>query len=316
MHPELSTNRLGQTGLAVTSICAGGAPLASVPQNFGYEVPVEKAYATLDAIFDSPINFLDTSNSYGDGEGEKRIGAVIRERGGLPAGFVLATKADRDPVTGDFSGDRVRRSAEESLERLGLEQFTLYYLHDPEHISFAEAVAPGGPVEEMTKLRESGLALHLGVAGGPVELMADFLRLGVFEVLLTHNRFTLVDRAAERLLSLASDQGVGVVNGAAFGGGLLARGTSYTDRYAYRPASPTILKSVAAMEDVCRRYGVTLRAAALQFSLRERRICSTVVGTASPGHVAEMVEMASAELPAPLFEELASLTPPQDEWLW
>jgi D-threo-aldose 1-dehydrogenase len=316
VQPELPKHLLGQTGLEVTPICAGGAPLASIPQNFGYEVPAERAYATLDAIFDSPINFLDSSNSYGHGESEKRIGAVIGERGGLPAGFVLATKADRDPVTGDFSGARVRRSAEESLERLGLERFTLFYLHDPEHISFAEAVAPGGPVEEMVKLRESGLALHLGVAGGPVEFMADFLALGVFEVLLTHNRFTLVDRSSERLLSLASNQGVGVVNGAPFGGGLLARGTSYTNRYAYQPASAATLKSVAAMEDVCGRYGVTLRAAALQFSLREDRICSTVVGTASPEHVVELVATASAELPAPLFEELASLCPPQSEWLW
>lgn len=307
---------LGQTGLEVTSVCAGGAPIGSIPQNFGYEVSAERAYAALSAIFDSPINFLDTSNSYGHGESEKRIGAVVKQRGGLPPGFVVATKADRDPVTGDFSGDRVRRSAEESLERLGLEQFTLFYLHDPEHIGFADAVAPGGAVEGMVKLHESGVAQHLGVAGGPVNLLADFLGLGPFEVLLTHNRFTLVDRSADRLLSLAANLGVGVVNGAAFGGGLLARGTSYTDRYAYQPAAPNLLERVEAMETVCTRYGVTLRSAALHFSLREPRICSTVVGTASPDHVVELVEAASAELPAALFEELEALAPPPNDWLW
>ena len=287
-----------------------------MPQNFGYEVSADRAYTTVNAIFDSPINFLDTSNSYGHGESEKRIGAVIKERGGLPAGFVLATKADRDPQTGEFSAARVQRSAEESLERLGLERFTLFYLHDPENVSFTDAVAPGGAVEGMVKLRESGLALHLGVAGGPVGLMADFLSLGVFEVLLTHNRFTLVDRSADELLSVATNQGVGVVNAAPFGGGILARGVSYTRRYAYQPASPTVVERVAAMDGVCGRYGVSLRAAALQFSLRDPRICSTVVGTATAEHVAELAEIALADLPDALFNELASLVPPPAEWLW
>lgn len=316
MPPELLRRPLGNTGLEVTTICAGGAPVGSIPRNFGYEVSPERAYAAVNAVLSSSINFLDTSNSYGHGESERRIGAVIKERGGLPAGFVLATKADRDPQTGDFNSGRVMRSAEESLERLGLEQFDLFYLHDPENISFAQAVGPGGAVEGMVKLRESGLALHLGVAGGPVQLMADFLGLGVFEVVLTHNRFTLVDRSADDLLSLASKTGVGVVNGAAFGGGILAKGVTYTDRYAYQPASPALLKRVAAMEEVCRRYGVTLRSAALQFSLREPRICSTVVGTATPEHVAELVETAVTALPDALFEELTMLVPPADEWLW
>jgi D-threo-aldose 1-dehydrogenase len=313
---EWPRQRLGQTGLEVTAICAGGAPLGSMPQNFGYEVSSQRAYAVVAAILDSPINFLDTSNSYAHGESEKRIGAVIKERGGLPAGFVLATKADRDPLTGDFSGARVRRSAEESLERLGLAQFDLFYLHDPENINFAEAVGPGGAVEGMVKLRESGLARHIGVAGGPVRLMADYLELGMFEVVLTHNRFTLVDRSADGLLSFAYEKGVGVVNGAAFGGGILAKGVTYTDRYAYQPASADVLTRVAAMEEVCLRYGVTLRAAALQFSLREQRICSTVVGTASVEHVAELVDEASKALPDQLFEELEALAPRPDEWLW
>ena len=316
MGPELPRRALGQTGLDVTSICAGGAPVGSIPQNFGYEVSAERAYSALNAIFDSPINFLDTSNSYGHGESERRIGAVIKQRGGLPAGFVLATKADRDPVTGEFNADRVRRSAEESLERMGLEEFPLFYLHDPENISFAEAVAPGGAVEGMVQVRESGVARHIGVAGGPVGMMDKFLGLDIFEVLLTHNRFTLVDRSAGELLSEAAEKGVGVVNGAPFGGGILARGAGYTDRYAYRPAPPLVLEKVAAMEDVCRQYGVPLRAAALQFSLREPRIGSTVAGTATPAHVAELVETAACELPVSLFEDLASLVPPPDLWLW
>ena len=138
---------------------------------------------------------------HGDLRVRRRVGAVIAERGGLPPSFVLATKVDPDPRTGDYSGDRARRSAEESLQRLGVSQFQLLYLHDPEVIRFEEAMAPGGPVEALVELRRSGAAQYIGVAGGPVDLMTRFVRTGVFDVLLTHNRFTLVDRTADQLIT-------------------------------------------------------------------------------------------------------------------
>lgn len=314
MQVEAERRLLGKTGLSVSPVCVGGAPLGSVPQNFGYEVSAERAHDTVRATFDSDINFLDTSNSYADGQSERRIGAVIAERGDVPAGFVLATKADRD-ASGDFSGARVRRSAEESLERLGLDNCSLYYLHDPEFVSFREATGPGGAVAAMVALRDEGIAKHIGVAGGPIGMLTDYLRLGVFEVVLTHNRFTLVDRSAGPLLDVAADMGVGVVNAAVHGGGILARGTSYTDRYGYRVASPEVLSRIAAMEERCEKYSVPLRTAALQFSLREPRITSTVVGVSSPEHVRDLVEMASTDVPDELLTELAPLAAPRDQWL-
>src|SRR5690606_5256806 len=133
---------LGRTGLRVTPICVGTSPLAGMPGLYGYDVPASRAEATINAVLDGPLNFLDTSNNYGEGRAEQRIGAVLRRRGGLPDGVVLATKVDADPVTGDFSGERVRRSVAESLERLGLDRVQLMYLHDPEyHLSFAQAMA-------------------------------------------------------------------------------------------------------------------------------------------------------------------------------
>ena len=159
---------LGQTGLAVTSLCIGGGPIGSMPGNFGYETPAERGVATARAVLDGPINFLDTSNSYSAGESERRIGTAIVERGGLPEDFVLATKLDRDLDTGDFSAERMYRSLRESQERLGLERFDLLHLHDPEHIGFDAAMAPGGPVEALVELKERGVAAHIGVAGGPV----------------------------------------------------------------------------------------------------------------------------------------------------
>src|SRR5438034_1030294 len=103
---------LGSTGLQVTPICIGSAPLGNMPETFAYEVPEERALATIRAFFAGPLNFLDTAASYGDGESERRIGIVLGELGGLPPGFVLATKADRDMQTGIFTGAQMQRSVE------------------------------------------------------------------------------------------------------------------------------------------------------------------------------------------------------------
>ena len=213
--PTLSLGELGATGLAVTPICFGTSPLASMAQLYGYAVEEERAVATVLAIFESPVNFLDTSNGYGEnGTAERRIGEAIRRTGGLPSQVVLATKVDPDPRTGDFSADRVRVSLEESMERLGIYKIALLHLHDPERMSFEEGVAPGGPVEALVDLREQGPVEHLGVAGGPVGLLQQYLDTGEFEVVLSHNRYTLLDRSAEPLLQSAADRGLGVLNAA------------------------------------------------------------------------------------------------------
>jgi D-threo-aldose 1-dehydrogenase len=299
----------------VTAVCVGGSPLGSVPQVFGVDIDFERGVETVRHVFDSPINFLDTSNGYSNGESERRIGAVIAERGGLPPGFVLATKIDPDPATGDFSADRARRSAQESLERLGTDGFQLLYLHDPEKITFEEAMAPNGPVEVLVELRDAGVAQHIGVAGGPIGLMQQFVRTGAFEVLLTHNRFTLVDRSAEPLIDEAVAAGMGVVNAAVYGGGILAKGPAHTSSYAYDQASPEVLDRARAMERACQAYGVPLRAAALNVSVRDARIASTVVGTATPAHVDELVGLVTTAIPAALWEELAALMPPEEVWI-
>src|SRR6266568_6018697 len=177
----LALRPLGSTGLQVTLICIGSAPLGSMPETFAYEVPEERALATIRAFFAGPLNFLDTAASYGDGESERRIGIVLGELGGLPPGFVLATKADRDMQTGIFTGAQMQRSVERSLRLLGMEQLQLLYLHDPEHISFEQAMAPGGPVETLQRCQQEGLIAHLGVAGGPIDMMIRFVETGIFE---------------------------------------------------------------------------------------------------------------------------------------
>ncbi len=304
-------------GLDVTPLCVGTSPLASMPNLYGYEVSEDRAIATIDAVLDSgAINFIDTSNGYGhDGSAERRIGAALRRRGGLPPSVVLATKVDPDPSTGDFSGRRVLASFAESLSRLGLSRIQLLHLHDPERISFASATAPGGPVEALVSLKREGLVDHLGVAGGPVALMQQYLDTGVFSVLLTHNRYTLLDRSAEGLFRAAHARGIGVLNAAPYGGGMLVKGPERQPKYAYGERDGTVAKAAAAMRAAAERAGVPLAAAALQYSLRAPFVDSTVVGVSDPARVAETLSLAQAPIPPSLWEELESLTPPPSLWL-
>jgi len=312
----MSPRGLGGTGLMVTPICFGTSPLASMAELYGYAVEEERAVATVQAAFDSPVNFLDTSNGYGeDGTAERRIGTAIRRAGGLPRHIVLATKVDPDPHTGDFSGDRVRVSLQESMERLGIDKIALLHLHDPERISFEEAMAPSGPVRALVDLRERGLVEHLGVAGGPVGLLQRYLDTDEFEVVLSHNRYTLLDRSAEPLFRSAADRGLGVLNAAPYGGGMLSKGPGVQQKYAYGSRDDRVRKAAEAMEAACGRYGVPLAAAALQFSLRSEAVDSTVVGVSSPQRIEQTIELAAIAIPDELWPELDRLTPPRDLWL-
>ena len=301
---------LGNTGLRVTPICVGCAQLGDMPNDFDFSVSEDRALATVRSVLRNPINFLDTAASYGDGESERRIGLVLRELGGLPDGYVLATKADRDLATGDYRGEQMRRSVERSLRLLGLDRLQLVYLHDPEHTAFEEGMSPGGPVEVLHRLKDEGVIEHIGVAGGLIDLMIRYVETGAFEVVITHNRYTLLCQSAEPLLDIAAERGVAVVNAAPYGSGVYAKGPDAYPRYAYQDAPAELLEQVRRQAATCQRHGVPLAAAALQFSLREPRIASTIVGMSRPERISQTLEFAALPLPDQLWCDLGVVSSP------
>jgi D-threo-aldose 1-dehydrogenase len=306
---QLTPRPLARTGLAVTPICIGCAPLGDMPETFGYAVPEERAFEVLRAVFRSPINFLDTAAAYGDGESERRIGRVLRELGGLPAGYVLATKADRDLVTREFSGEQAKRSIERSLRLLGLDRLQLVHLHDPEHSTstFEDIMAPGGPVDVLLRYKEQGVIEHVGIAGGPVDMLIRYVETGSFEVVITHNRYTLLHRGAVPLFEVAARRGVAVLNGAPYATGLLAKGPDAHARYVYQEATPEVIERVRQLAELCERYNVPLAAAALQFSLRHPLIASTIIGLSRVERLAQTLELASHPIPADFWADLEPL---------
>ncbi|HEU4757375.1 MAG TPA: aldo/keto reductase [Agromyces sp.] len=312
---EVATRTLGRTGLTVTELCVGTSPLASMPMLYGHSVDEQRAIDTVLAALDSPIRFIDTSNNYGEhGESEQRIGAALRLVGGLPDDVVLATKVDPLHGSDDFSGRRVRASLAESLERLGVDRVPLLHLHDAERIGVEAALAPDGPVAALRELKAEGAVDWIGLAGGTLAVAEPLMETGVFDVVLTHNRYTLLDRSADRLIDRATELGLGVLNAAPYGGGLLAKGPAATTKYAYGER-PDMHEAAVRMAAACAEFGVPLASAALQFSTRDPRIHSTVVGVSAPERIAQTLESYSTPIPDELWDRLEQLVPPVESWI-
>lgn len=292
---------LGSTGLEVSAVTAGFSSLRA------------DGVATVHAVLGSPITVLDTSNAYGDGASETTIGAALASAPVVPDELLVVTKVD--PRGRDYSGDRVRASVEESRARLGLDRLPLVHLHDPESFDFAEITAPGGAVDALVALKEQGVVDAIGLAGGRVAEMRRYVALDVFDVVLVHNRWTLVDRSGADLVADAAERGAAVVNAAVYGGGILAAAPGDRTTYAYRPAPPELLEAIEAMRRVCAGHGTDLATAALQFSLRDPRVATTVVGMSRPERVAATVEAATTRLPDELWAELEALVPPEHLWI-
>ncbi|TYB56975.1 aldo/keto reductase [Nonomuraea sp. PA05] len=308
-----TTRPLGATGLTVTPVTLGAAGWQR--RHDGSGPAPEESEALAERFFTCGFSrVLDTSNNYGAGQSELRIGAELRRRDGAPPGFLIQTKADRDPVTGDFSGERMRASLRESLTRLGLPRLPMCFLHDPENASWETITGPGGALPALLDAREEGLIGHLGISGGPAGLLRRYLATGHFEAVMTHNRWTLVDRSADRLLDAAAEAGAGLYNAAPYGGGMLTRWPIERTRYAYGEGGPALLAAAGRIGRLCQEAGVPLAAAALQWSLRDPRVTSTVVGMLTAEDHDRTRELASVEIEDGLWAEIAAV--PLDERTW
>jgi D-threo-aldose 1-dehydrogenase len=307
------TGEIGRTGLRVPEIGFGTSGLGNMPDTYGYEVAEARALDTVRAVLAHPHGFIDSSRNYGFGRSEARVGAVVRELGGWPAGRVLSTKLDRDMASGRFDGAQARRSFEASLEALGVDRVDILHLHDPEHTTDVEGISGrGGALETLFRIKEEGLATAVGLAAGRIDVMMPLLRDWDFDALITHNRFTLVNRNAEPMLDLAMERGVAVLNAAPYAGGALSKGAGH-GRYVYQEATEAMLAPVRQVEAVCARHGVPIGAVALQFSMRDPRIVSTICGVTQPERVQETFDWAAWPVPDAVWDELAGLGHAMDD---
>lgn len=253
---------------------------------------------------DGIITTIDTANNYGFGESERWVRRALAHVAGQGTPLFVQTKADRARGTTDFSGPRIRRSLEESLERLGLDRLPLVFLHDPEFTTWDDVMSPGGAVETLVRARTEGIIGALGISAGPPRLLERFIATGVFDAMITHNRHTLVDTTADSAISAAASSGIGVYNAAPYGGGFLTAWPPPTTVYAYQEATPEQRERLRRVAQVCRDHDVPLAAAALQWSLRDPRITSTIVGLNTVADYDRTIELAHVPIPDSLWSEL------------
>jgi D-threo-aldose 1-dehydrogenase len=309
--------RLGRTDTEVSVLALGGAPLAGL-----YEpVPEAQAEQTVRLALKRGMRYVDTAPHYGAGLSERRIGQVLAGRS--RRSFVVSTKVGRRlrprhdgeppddtgfpeelPYTRewDWSGDGVRQSLYESLDRLGLDRVDVAYLHDPddhEEQVYAEAYPA------LIRLRDEGVVTAIGAGMNQTAMLTRFVRRLDIDVVLCAGRYTLLDQSAlVDLLPACLDRGTSVVVGGVFNSGLLANPEPGA-RYDYAPAPPELLARARRLREVCAAHDVPLRAAALQFALRHPAVASVLVGCRSPEEVDDNATLLDRALPESLWKDLA-----------
>ena len=294
--------------IKVSEICFGTSALGNMPDTYGYEVNPSIAEETILAILNGPSNFIDTSRNYGMGRSEKLIGNVFKSLGGKPDNIILATKIDRDTATNILDRDATLKSFEQSIKALETEKIDILHLHDPDHCKdLNDITCKGGALDTLFQLKEEGSVTLVGLAMGKVEMMYDLIQKWPFDVMINHNRFTLLNRQADKLFNLAKKKGIKIFNAAPFCGGILAKGTQETNRLVYQEVSEKKLKPVFDLEKICLKYNIPLGAAALQFSMKDPRISSTIVGITKKSRIDQIVEWSNFEISEDAWAEILSL---------
>ena len=304
----MKKNKIKDTGLEVTELSFGTSSLGSMPDTYGYEVSENRAQKTLNRFFQGPVNMLDTSRNYAMGESEKRIGKAIKENGGWPNGFLLSTKLDRNMDTLVLDKNRVRESLEESLKTLNVDSVDILFLHDPEYAKdITDITKKDGAMDELFKIKNEGLAKAAGVAMGKVDIMFPLLKDWDFDVIINHNRYTLLNRETNEMYDYASSKNIAIFNAAPYAGGVLAKGPDNFKKITYQDATEEKLAPAREFEKVCKKHNVELGAAALQFSLRDNRITSTICGVTSVESIEKTLAWANTNIPEEFWNEVLKL---------
>ncbi|KQQ94706.1 aldo/keto reductase [Leifsonia sp. Leaf325] len=309
-----SAARLGPVGF-------GGAPLG----NLYRAVSDTDAAAAVAAAWESGIRYYDTAPHYGLGLSEKRLGAALRDK---PRGeFTISTKVGRvlDPNPAFDGGDDladayavpnelvrrfdpseagIRRSIEDSLERLGLDSIDIAYLHDPDVYDLDRGLAEGLPA--LQRLRDEGLVGAIGIGTNDADAAARAVREGDIDLVMIAGRYTLLEQPAlAELLPLCLERGVGVVAAAPYNSGLLATDEPDADaHYDYARVGDAVLERARRIAAICREHGVSLPVAAMQYPLRHPAVRTVVVGSARADAVRENVTRAKVDVPEALWDAL------------
>jgi D-threo-aldose 1-dehydrogenase len=272
--------------------------------------------AAIDAIRHAAacgISWFDTAPLYGAHLSEIRLGAalahivprpLVSTKIGYdfiaPRGQVVAAAARRC----DYSAAFAARSFAASCARLGRTHIDLVFVHHP---AGAADAAASGTVAALERLRAEGRVGAIGVGVNDVEVARDLLARVRLDAVLLAGRYTLLDWSGASFLRECRDAGIATIIAAPLASGLLATGTRDPGTYLYRPAPAGILARVAALESICARHGVGLRAAALRFAAAAPHATSLLVGAGKRAEIDDTLACLATPIPAALWAELVAV---------
>lgn len=284
-----------------------------------------EAAAQLLYAYDQGFRYFDTAPFYSSGLGEHWYGAALRQR--PRDSFVLSTKVGRllRPQPGipaptdrlpfaphyDYSYDGVMRSFDDSLQRLGLARIDIALLHDVNprwqgelyEQRFSEAMA--GAYRALDRLRSEGVLRAIGVGLKGWEACLRFARAGDFDCVMLAGGYTLLEHEAlDEFLPHCLAHDIAVIIASPFNSGILARGAVAGATFFYASPEPAVMERTARIEAICRRHGVPLGAAALQFTLGHPAVVSAVCGYGARDEVDTNLRWVEWPIPADLWSEL------------
>ena len=296
----MQTRPLGRTGLDVPILSFGASSLG---QEFR-RVTLEEALGSVRAALESGMNLIDTSPFYGRGMSEVLLGVALA---GVPRdSYLLCTKLGRyDLAHFDFSARRVAESVDVSLHRLGTDHLDIVLCHDVEFVPLEQIVAETLPALE--RAQAAGKVRFVGFSGYPQRIFRWICDRAEVDCVLSYNQYTLQNtRFADETIPWLEARGIGVMNAGPFSARLL------TD--APLPAwlkEPEEVKAAARRAaELCRSRGSSIAKLALQFSLADPRIATTVAGSANPANVRAWAEWAAEPLDADLLRDVQAIFAP------
>ncbi|ETT52944.1 aldo/keto reductase [Paenibacillus sp. FSL P4-0338] len=297
--------KLGNTGLEVSALSFGASSLGSVFR----EVPKDEAILTVHTAIDMGINLVDVSPYYGLMKAETVLGEALQT---VPRDkYILSTKAGRyGEGQFDFSRERIIRSAEESMGRLGTDYLDILLLHDVEFGSFRQVMEEGIPALE--ELKQAGKIRYFGVSGLPLSVFEKVLPQTKLDVILSYCHYSLNDTTLLRLLPLLEESGTGLMNASPISMGLLSN-RKVPD---WHPASAEIQAACHRAAEYCRNKGEDIAKLAVQFSTANEQIPTTLVSTATPENISNNIKWTEEPIDQQLLAEVRDILKPIDGATW
>jgi aryl-alcohol dehydrogenase-like predicted oxidoreductase len=296
----MKTRSLGKTGLQVPILSFGASSLG---QEFR-SVTLDEALGSVKAALDCGLNLIDTSPFYGRGMSEVLLGVALKS---IPRDhYLLCTKLGRYDLSHfDFSAKRVAESVDVSLHRLGTDHLDIILCHDIEFVPMQQIVDETLPV--LRKAREQGKIRFIGFSGYPQKIFRFICDQAEVDCVLNYNQYTLQNtRFADETIAYLEAKGIGVMNAGPFSARLL------TDApLPHWLKEPEEVKGAARRAaDLCRARGSSIAKLALQFSIANPGIATTVAGSANPANVREWARWAAEPLDEELVRDVQAIFAP------